>query len=176
MNGFGRPGLSHLGQPQPRPEDGPAARTAAKRLSLASSSNIRVCQERFGVLLSHVDHDSAPDVNLPVRRRVVQLPQDLLLRHLPVRHAGFAAHESIISLVRRRARGSVSLQFFWAWMAARRTSLMHWSCVLTLGISFLAMVSQTLRRRAFSCSTVRCFFFTAGSGASWENFAKILVM
>lgn len=33
---------------------------------------------------------------------------------------------SSISLVKRRARGNVSLQFFCAWMAARRTSRMHW--------------------------------------------------
>lgn len=45
----------------------------------------------------------------------------------------------------------------------------------TFGISFLAIVSQTFRLRALSCSMVKCFFFIMGRGASWENLAKILV-
>lgn len=46
---------------------------------------------------------------------------------------------------------------------------------LTFGNSFLTMLSHTFRRRALSCSIVKCFFLDPGGGVSWENLAKTLV-
>lgn len=49
------------------------------------------------------------------------------------------------------------------------------SDAFTFGFSFLAMVSQTFRLLAFSCSMVKCFFLDKGRGISCVNLAKILV-
>lgn len=52
------------------------------------------------VLLPRVDHHTPSDVDLPLRRVVLQLPQYLLLSRVPLHAAnvGFAAHEVGVQL------------------------------------------------------------------------------